>query len=151
MAVKLSEKRSELALERVLMPTTRRRTRDYAAESPMYDGTVLCRLFEVKMYRKSNIFCRMLALLNIERLNFKLTARFCSFSCEYAQARALDRASTRHMIQTANIRTSHDSNSSYQGCHMIQTAKNTGHMIQTARNTGFYPRCLHASALHRKQ
>ena len=35
-----------------------------------YDGTVLCRLFEVKMYRKANIFCRMLALLNIERLNF---------------------------------------------------------------------------------
>ena len=93
------------------MPTMRRRTRDYAAESPMYDGTVLCRLFEVKMYRKANIFFRMLALLNIERLNFNhispSTARFCSFSCEYAQARA----STRHMIQTANIRTSHDSNS----------------------------------------
>ena len=97
MAVKLSEKRSELALERALMPTMRRRTRDYAAESPMYDGTrVLCRLFEVKMYRKANIFCRMLALLNIERLNFNhispSTARFCSFSCEYAQARALEPA-----------------------------------------------------------
>ena len=96
MAVKLSEKRSELALERALMPTTRRRTRDYAAESPMYDGTVLCRLFEVKMYRKANIFCRMLALLNIERLNFNhispSTARFCSFGCEYAQARALEPA-----------------------------------------------------------
>ena len=65
MAVKLSEKHSELALERALMPTMRR-MRDYAAESPMYDGTVLCRLFEVKMYRKANIFCRMLALLNIE-------------------------------------------------------------------------------------
>ena len=70
MAVKLSEKRSKLALERELMPTKRRRTRDYAAESPMYDGTVLCHLFGVKMYRKANIFCRMLALLNIERLNF---------------------------------------------------------------------------------
>ena len=108
------------------MPTMRRRTRDYAAESPMYDGTVLCRLFEVKMYRKANIFCQMLALLNIERLNFNhispSTARFCSFSCEYAHASASARASTRHMIQTANIRTSHDSNSSYQGCHMIQTA-----------------------------
>ena len=40
MAVKLSEKRSELALERALMPTKRRRMSDYAAESPMYDGTV---------------------------------------------------------------------------------------------------------------
>ena len=90
-AVKLSEKRSELALERALMPTKRRRTRDYAAESPMYDGTVLCCLFEVKMYRKANIFCLMLALLNIERFNISTsTAHFCSFSCEYAQARALD-------------------------------------------------------------
>ena len=41
MAVKLSEKRSGLALERALMPTMRRRTRDYADESPMYDGTDL--------------------------------------------------------------------------------------------------------------
>ena len=47
MAVKLSEKRSEIALERAVMPTIRRRTRDYAAESPVYDGMVLCRLFEV--------------------------------------------------------------------------------------------------------
>ena len=101
MAVKLSEKRSELALERALMPTKRRRTRDYAAESPMYDGTVLCRLFEVKMYRKANIFCRMLALLNIERLNFNQYLNFDSpflliqlRICSSASARA----STCHMI-----------------------------------------------------
>ena len=50
------------------------------------------------------------------------------------------------MIQTANIRTSHDSNSSYQGCHMIQTAKNTGHMIQTARN-GVFIRVVYTRAL----
>ena len=37
------------------MPTMRRRTRDYAAESPMYDGTVQCRLFELKMYRKASL------------------------------------------------------------------------------------------------
>ena len=95
MAVKLSEKRSELALERALVPTKRRRT------SPMYDGTVLCRLFEVKMYRKANIFCRMLALLNIERLNFNQYLNFDSpflliqlRICSSASARA----STRHMI-----------------------------------------------------
>ena len=46
MTIKISEKRSELTLERVLMLTKRRRTCDYAAEWPMYDGTVLCRLFE---------------------------------------------------------------------------------------------------------
>ena len=45
MAVKISQKRSELALGRTLMPT-KRRTRDYAAEWPMYNGTVLHRLFE---------------------------------------------------------------------------------------------------------
>ena len=32
MAVKISEKRSELALERALKPMKRRRTRDYAAD-----------------------------------------------------------------------------------------------------------------------
>ena len=48
MAVKISEKHSELALKRALMPTKRRRTRDYvyAAEWSMYDGIVLCRIFE---------------------------------------------------------------------------------------------------------
>ena len=51
MAVKISEKRSELALERALMPT--KRTLDYAAEWPMYDGTVLCRLFESQNVAKS--------------------------------------------------------------------------------------------------
>ena len=53
MAVKISEKRSELALERALMPTKRRRTCDYAAEWPMYNGTVLCRLFESQNVPKS--------------------------------------------------------------------------------------------------
>ena len=96
MAVKLSEKRSEIALERALMPTMRRRTRDYAAESPMYDGTVLCRLFEVKMYRKANIFCRMLALLNIERLNFN----HISPSTAHIQLRICSSASARMARQT---------------------------------------------------
>ena len=44
----ISEKRSELALERVLMPT-KRRTRDYATESP----TVLCTLYESQNVPKS--------------------------------------------------------------------------------------------------
>ena len=101
MAVKISEKRSELALERAVMPTKRRRTRDYAAESPMYDGTVLCRLFEVKMYRKANIFCRMLALLNIDRLNFN---QYLNFDSPFLLANMLKRErSSQHM--------SHDSNS----------------------------------------
>ena len=53
MAVKISEKHSELALERALMPTKRRRTLDYAADWPMYDGTVQCRLFESQNVPKS--------------------------------------------------------------------------------------------------
>ena len=55
MAVKILEKRFELALERALMPTKRRRTRYYAAEWPMYmyDGKVLCRLFESQNVPKS--------------------------------------------------------------------------------------------------
>ena len=60
MAVKISEKCSELALEWALMPTKRRRTRDYAAKLPMYDGTVLCDsviFLKVKMYRKAALFC----------------------------------------------------------------------------------------------
>ena len=60
-----------------------------AAEWRMYDGMV-CVVF---------YFCRMLALLNTERLNFLVissTARFCSFSRTHAQERA--QASTCHMI-----------------------------------------------------
>ena len=45
MAVKISEKHSELVLEPALVPTKRMK-HDYAAEWPMYDGTVLCRPFE---------------------------------------------------------------------------------------------------------
>ena len=103
MTVKISEKRSELALERVLMPTKRRRMCDYAIESPTYDGTVLCRIFESQNVAKSCFFCRTLALdlLNIERLNFKQYLDFDSPSlliqsriCSSASAHA----STRHMI-----------------------------------------------------
>ena len=103
MAVKLSEKRSELALERALMPTMRRRTRDYAAESPMYDGTVLCRLFEVKMYRKANIFCRMLALPNIERL---IISHLRQPVCAHSVANMLKR-------ERSSQHASHDLNSQY--------------------------------------
>ena len=74
MAIKISEKRSELVSERAFMPTKRsrtlvsrarcsggeerlaretRRTYNYAAEWPMYNGTVLCRLFESQNVPKS--------------------------------------------------------------------------------------------------
>ena len=82
MAVKISEKHSKLALERALMPTKRRRTRDYAAD---YDGTVQCRLYE-----SQNVPCQ---------------------HASHDLAKQLIYAS--HMIQTAVIRLSHDSNSTY--------------------------------------
>ena len=101
MAVKISEKRSELALERVLMPTKRRKTQDYATESPTYNGMVLCGLFESQDLPKSCFFYRTLAVLNIERLNFKQYLNFDSPSlliqsrtCSSGRAHA----STRHMI-----------------------------------------------------
>ena len=52
MAVKISEKHSEIALERALT-SMRRRTRDYTAEWPMYNDTVLCCLFESQNVPKS--------------------------------------------------------------------------------------------------
>ena len=70
----ISEKCSELALERALMPTKRRRMRDYATEWPMYDGTVLFHLGKSKCTKScfllpnvgfffSRAYAQMLALM----------------------------------------------------------------------------------------
>ena len=85
----------------------------------MYDGTVCVVFLNVP---KSWLFCRMLELLNIEKLNFKhistLTAYFYSFSHAYAKhERSCQHVShdlnseythvTSQVIQTAVIRFSH--------------------------------------------
>ena len=112
MAVKISEKRSELALEQAFMPKKRRSMRDYTAEWPMYDDTVLCCIFESQNVPKSWLFWRMLKLLNIERLNFKQYLDFDSVAHTNVCLSASTHASTRHMIKQLIL----------HARHMIQTA-----------------------------
>ena len=71
-AVKISEKCSELALERAwgVYEEKGDSLSTPLSRQIMYDGTVLCCLLESQNVSKSCFFCQTLALLNIERLTF---------------------------------------------------------------------------------
>ena len=103
MAVKISEKRSKLALERAFKPTEGRRTRDYVDQCTMVR---LCHLFESQNVLKScSLFLPDVG--SAERLNLKQNLNFDSPFLLVQSCICSTASSCQHV--------SHDINSSYSG------------------------------------